>query len=181
MQSKRLFVGIPLSETISNALFSVKEGMPHTFLRWTNPENLHVTVCFIGNKLVEETELLYSSFESLQAHSFSMRIKEIVPVKRRNRVDMIWATFEQSREFTELSLQMHALLKVSIERPPLPHITMCRVKPYPKESFPALNQNSVTEKELTAGEVVLYESRSTGKGAAYIPLKRILLSESKIL
>src|SRR3989338_51331 len=79
MQKHRIFIAVNLPEKIRNKLAGYKEKWPGLPARWTNPENLHITLAFIGyasdEELVEACEIAKKVAE--KHNPFSVNINKI--------------------------------------------------------------------------------------------------------
>lgn len=126
---KRIFIGIFLPETFQESLSSLCFGV--SGMKWTKPENLHITLKFIGeveNRLFEEiSESLYDA----KFKPFIVKVKGIGTFQNKFN-QLIWAGLEQSEEILELYKKIEKMLsKFGIpkeKREYLPHVTLGRGK-----------------------------------------------------
>ncbi len=80
---------------------------------------------------------------------------------------MVWATFEESPAFAQLAHRLASALDIPLDHPPLPHVTLSRVKKgervrLDKGAFPA-----VSELQLHVNSIALWESQLNPQGALY--------------
>jgi len=71
MSTRRLFVAIPLPEEAKDDLMAT---MPlrdrNRDIRWTERENLHFTLSFLGDREEEELESIYAKIEEIAGDRF---------------------------------------------------------------------------------------------------------------
>ena len=179
MSEKRLFVAIPLPDALIQLLVTYQQIIVHPYLAWVKPENLHITLHFLGD--INETEIhnIEEKLASLVTFPcFSLQGKEIKPINRRGRTEMIWASFEESKEFVILATHMAQILNLPLSHPPLPHITLARTK---RNKVVKLKDNSFPLAEpviLQVKKFGLYESNLTPQGPIYKVLNEWHLKDS---
>jgi 2'-5' RNA ligase len=175
MPEKRLFVGIPLPDELAHTLAVCR----NTELAWVSTENLHITLLFMGNTPSGEIDNIAGKLASLVTfQGFCLHFSEVLVIKRRGKINMIWAAFEESKEFVSLATQIAQLVGISSDYPPLPHITLARVKQnktarIDKNVFPAINHLKLAVKKIN-----LYESNLTPQGSVYTILEQWHLKDS---
>lgn len=130
----RLFVAVSLPDEVKRALAQQQKPAKAPGIRWTEPSQMHVTVCFLGevaeifvDAIRDRLRLLSSRHEP-----FTMRIARL----RFKQPAMIWAEIESSGAFDQLSVDAHqemakidpGFVRIAEEmRPPRPHITLARL------------------------------------------------------
>ena len=78
MADKRLFVAIPLPNDLIQLLGTYQHVIVHPYLAWVKPENLHITLHFLGNTEESEIHNIEEKLASLVTFpSFSLHGKEI--------------------------------------------------------------------------------------------------------
>ena len=72
----RLFVAVNFSDEVKNRILEVREQLRGQTLRgnFTRPENLHLTLAFIGETPEEKLDSLYGIIEGINAPPFEMSI-----------------------------------------------------------------------------------------------------------
>ena len=137
-QRHRIFIAINLPEEIKNNLADYQQKYPELPSRWIKPENLHITLIFIGytdERGLEEIKQVLRQI-SAKHNSFSISLTKIsygptgiMPPR------MIWAIGERSEEFLALKKDLEtAILKlerisfIPEKRESTPHITLARIK-----------------------------------------------------
>ena len=110
MKKRRVFIAINLPEDIKKKLAGYKERWPELPIRWTKPENLHITLDFIGYVADEElVEICEKTKEIADEHNaFEVKLTQICygPTDKKPP-RMIWAIGEKIKE---LNLSPHITL-----------------------------------------------------------------------
>lgn len=127
---QRLFVAVELPDAVREALTALQNGL--SGIRWTAPENLHLTLRFIGEVPMAQVEKIQAALEDVQAKSFSLRLSKLGFFDRRPQA-ILWAGIEASQELLALKEQVDATLEARADlRLPQgrfsPHITLGRMK-----------------------------------------------------
>lgn len=121
----RLFAAVHLSGEMKNALLQCQEEMRRQGVsgNFTRPENLHLTLAFIGE--TERAAEARRALEEIQIPAFSMVLDGIGRFS-----DLWWAGIGENASLQELARQTQERLRArgfSIERRPFhPHITLVR-------------------------------------------------------
>jgi len=131
----RLFTAIDLSEEVRRNLERLLERLrPTARLRWSRPENLHVTTKFIGEwpeARLDELKRALAAIPRPGAIPIAVRGLGWFPNARAPRV--FWAGIEAGSGLAELARQTElstSRLGVPEEgRPYSPHLTLARVPP----------------------------------------------------
>ena len=179
MTQKRLFIGIPLSDELAQTLAACRNFVHHPELAWVSTQNLHITLLFMGDIAVEEIDKIKENLASLVTFpDFCLRFKEVQVISRRGQTNMIWAGFEESLAFTSLATQIAQIVGIPSDYPPLPHVTLARVKRNKKVK---VNKNAfqpINHLKLAVKKFNLYESNLTPQGSVYTVLAQWNLKDS---
>ena len=136
----RLFVAIAIPETVRNELIAVQRELKPLALgdvRWTNAEQLHLTLKFLGNVLASSVEAVKQSLAAACAATapFHLRAEGIgfFPNERQPRV--VWVGFGSGEnELTDLQMRIERRLAPFAEKPGaekfLAHATLGRFQKY---------------------------------------------------
>jgi RNA 2',3'-cyclic 3'-phosphodiesterase len=178
---KRLFVAIPLTQEYISFLNSFREANKDLKnVRWTLPENLHITLCFIGKVAESKTEEIISVIDELtqKTNPFSLEFKENRYATDKRQPTMIWCEFQKNKDFVDLYNSLHKrpteyLVKKESRKNPIPHITLARLKSFSKDQ---LIQDKELPGILTVNKIELWESKLNPAGSEYSMIKRFLLS-----
>jgi 2'-5' RNA ligase len=134
---RRIFIAINFPEDIKKELSSFQKKWPELPIRWTKPENLHITLAFLGYLADEElVEVLRITKEVAQRHRpFSINLNKICygPPKKPPR--MVWVEGEKSKDLANLQIDLEKSLTSSgkikfepEERSFTSHITLGRIR-----------------------------------------------------
>jgi len=176
--TKRLFLGIPLSEKVlCHTVSFIANQKEMQGIRWIPKENFHVTACFIGNVITDQTDNLIQMTKNAISHcdQFCLIFRKfcLMPEKRPY---MVWAQFDINENFNKLVADIHkaAGVKFNKNKPSIPHVTLARFKDpgLSKKITTDLNKNIP---DMIVKEVVLYESVLKPTGAEYKKLFRFRL------
>jgi RNA 2',3'-cyclic 3'-phosphodiesterase len=173
----RVFVALEIPSTVRENLAallkSLREVSPQT--RWVRPENLHVTLKFIG-------EVAEAKFAAIRSALAGVRSEQPVtldfhglgffPNEKHPRV--FWAGIEASPNLKTLAADIdRAAEKLGIpaeKRPFSPHLTLARFEPprLPEKLRAAIQENAAPNfGSLRAGRFHLIESKLKPAGAEY--------------
>jgi RNA 2',3'-cyclic 3'-phosphodiesterase len=173
----RLFVALDLPDAVRRALaeFIAKLKPKSRGARWIHPENLHITLKFIGhvgNKKLSPIHAALSWIHSEQPIELHFRGMGFFPNERRPRV--FWCGIAGSPNLAELAADIdRALLPLGIEadtRPFTPHLTLARFKSdagVHKLVRAATDMKSTDFGVATETNFHLYESLLKSTGAQY--------------
>lgn len=137
-EKHRIFIAINLPEEIKTVLSESQKKWPSIPARWTKPENIHITLVFVGyadEQGLEEIKQILADV-AIKHNPFSISLTKISygpPGITPPR--MIWAIGEKSGEFASLcdnlGRTLSSLPKISFkpeDREVIPHITLARIK-----------------------------------------------------
>lgn len=179
---KRLFIGIPVESEMAGIQVQAWKTEPElagTVIKWTKPENWHITLIFLGNtpdSMIDQLKsLIKESFAGLS--SFRTGLLGIGLFPNAHNPKVLWLGVEDIQplmtgydRLTEMLLQNG----ISSDNKPLrPHLTLARIR----NSVQGNPITSMIEKyqnycfgTVEIKSVVLYESISTNDGPVYKPL-----------
>lgn len=184
----RLFLAIELSDEVREAIAAFQKELESQLgsARWVPPENLHLTIRFIGEEGPEVVEglsrILPSQLEGIPPFTVSFRGFGCFPNPKRARilwvgVDPVPENLRRLERVGEAAVQE---LGVEPERRPFrPHLTIARLKrrgrdPAVEKVVPATSDRVFGELSVT--ELVLFESHLSADGAIHRPLERFPVS-----
>jgi RNA 2',3'-cyclic 3'-phosphodiesterase len=194
----RLFVALDLDPQIRDAIASfmneVRRLAPD--VRWVQPESLHVTLKFIGERPDAKVNDIENALRGISAKAFqlSFRGSGFFPSEKSARV--FWIGIEADAALAELAAKVEAsLVPLGIEaekRAFNPHLTLARAgngsgaparqkSDRPNRRFSAL-QTKISEMSapdfgtMNAAEFFLYRSQLSSRGAQYTKIARFPLS-----
>ncbi len=181
MNTKRLFISIPLSENWLDLFERNKKEHLHQPIRWIEKENLHITVHFIGETSEAEIPTMREKLKqiSLESPPFSLEFSKIDSAPPGKHKRMIWAYFLPSKPFENLVLRIQSVIggEGAVEsHEPLPHATLARFKPLRQLKFP---QIQMPKQILTVDQFDLEQSELLPAGARYTLLESFPLKGVK--
>jgi 2'-5' RNA ligase len=182
MSSVRAFLGVPLTTELQEAIRSLQSGLMSriTGIRWSRPENLHLTLHFFGETAQENLEKIRVSMLSVKHCHRPFQVDVIglgaFPSLRRPRV--IWLGLNPQNRLRQLHRDCHRALHeagfVIDSRPYSPHLTIGRAKHRVNELTALGNElDNQLIGHLPIDSLILYESRLSPAGAKHIPLLTI--------
>ena len=127
--NKRLFVAIDPPAEIREQLVGICCGLPDA--RWIPPEQLHLTLCFIGEVSGSAFLDIREALEEIQVAPFSLRLQGVGFFPPRGQPRVIWAGIERSEPLLVLQRKITTrLFALGVEpenRKFSPHITLARL------------------------------------------------------
>ncbi|HYS23035.1 MAG TPA: RNA 2',3'-cyclic phosphodiesterase [Candidatus Eisenbacteria bacterium] len=177
----RLFVALEIPFAVRENLAALLESLRavSSQTRWVRPENLHVTLKFMGE--VPETKLaatrsVLAGVRSDQPVTVDFRGLGFFPNEKRPRV--FWAGIEASPNLKTLAADIESVVeKLGIpreQRPFSPHLTLARFEPpgLPEKLRSAIQENAAREfGSLRTNQYHLIESKLKPSGAEYTTLE----------
>jgi 2'-5' RNA ligase len=177
----RLFIAIEIPSDVRNALAALVKELQKIApkAKWVRPENLHVTLKFLGSTEEEKRDQIEDTLKAIrspQPVSLEFRGLGFFPNEKRPRV--FWAGMESSVNLRPLGQDIdravHQLGFPLEARPFTPHLTLARFNPagLPPHLASAVKQHTSRGfGSLTAREFHLIESRLKPTGAEYTTLQ----------
>jgi 2'-5' RNA ligase len=175
----RIFVSFPVPSLQAEALEIIRQqNSLATGIRWTQIQNLHVTIFFLGEVLEENLPAINRaiSFVTVETLPFNLTFEKITFAGKLKHGGMIWARFLKSNSYASLSGNIyHAVREFLLTQPvfkdPIPHITLARFK----------RETDLTKINLTMGFALelpsinyceLWKTIQTKEGVLYKSLGR---------
>ena len=177
---KRLFIALNFPSDIVVKLTELQSGLRGA--RWVPPQNLHLTLSYIGeasNILLEDLEDMLSS---LAAHAFCMQLRGINHFTSKGRSKSIWVGVAEEPSLFSLHSKVKNCLQINRiprdKRQFSPHVTIARLKnvrPEDTAEFIAFN-NLFKTRSFRIESFTLFESISKKEGSIYLPLEKFRLT-----
>ena len=125
----RLFFGLELPEELRIRIDALSAGIDRA--RWTEPENLHVTLRFIGEVEEPAMEDIAQEATAIRFDPFPVTLSGAGHFERRGRVSAVWLGIEPDPALTALRDRIEAAT-VRAGQPPegrkfRPHVTVARL------------------------------------------------------
>jgi RNA 2',3'-cyclic 3'-phosphodiesterase len=177
---QRLFLAIPLPETLKQAIEAYKTSILLPSARWVKKDNLHITISFFGNIEEEFIPVMVEHLELVtqKAKRFTLTLAqaEFAP---RKRPRMLWLRYHEQEAFWSLVTAVETRIgeiadNSAFERKKtVAHITLARLHNTEAE-LPDLPQQPQLE-QLRVTSITLYSSTLTPTGPIYTILKEFPL------
>ena len=173
MRTKRLFVCIELPDSITEFLAHLDPNLRG--VRWLTPEQMHLTLSFLGSVSSDAEEKLRENLSTIRVTSFFLSVGGVGTFPAKGRPKIIWTGVGSGHPhlFQLYKRVQEAVLAAGIEpdlRPWHPHITLARCN----ESIDAaaVRQFVKTHADVEVGLIrvtsfALYSSELTPAGSVY--------------
>ena len=168
----RLFVAVPLPELVRTRLSMLQSGLQGA--RWIKPENVHLTLRFIGevrNDLASDIDMALSE---IAAPAFTLELDGIGNFARGRHPHALWAGLAKSEPLMHLQAKIESVLvRTGLdaeERKFSPHITIARLKdarPNRVEAW-AAEHGTFRTAPFQVDRFALFSSFLKSDGAMYI-------------
>jgi 2'-5' RNA ligase len=181
-ESIRSFIAFDIeSDTVLNRLTTTQRMLLQTGadLKLVEPQNIHITIRFLGNITPATSEKTYEEMKKTQFTAFNVQIKGVGAFPNPNYPRVIWAGITQGADqlqniFTQLEPRLHGLGFTPDPKGFSPHLSIARVRTGRNKQQLAefLTKNANYEfGTLDAKCLRLKKSTLTPKGPIYSTLK----------
>jgi 2'-5' RNA ligase len=161
------FVAVPLPQNVktefSTYMKKIKNDFP--FTRWVHPEDLHITLAFLGNVEPKQLDLLNPQLKEAAARhaTFTLSLSELGTFGNRQSPRIFWYGVEKSQPLNDLRDDIFTACErigISLDtRPFHPHITMARKWKGPGSIYQDnMPQASTLDHTFEVREAVLFET-----------------------
>jgi len=173
---KRIFLAINLPEEIKKQLLEIirdlENQFPENTIKWTQPENLHITIFFFGNKNENEIKNIIQSTFDLNIEKFKLKIKKIAYGPDSKNPKMIWAILEHSPEIKKINDFFSDSRKNKNNF--ITHITLARINNFALREMEFLPEIDCDQDiKFNASSMEFMESKLNQKSAKYKEIKKI--------
>lgn len=157
------FIAIPLQERhkahFSKWQINLKEELPYK--QWTNKEDLHITLKFIGAVDSNKLDLLLNSLNVMEKTTpFRITTKSIGFFGNPKKPRVLWAGVEQTNFLTALHDGVEDIaVKAGLQkenRSFTPHITLAKKWNGEEGNLSGLNEQYDEQLELAVNQIVVY-------------------------
>lgn len=185
----RLFAAVDLDDEARLAVAAEQKRLARILdegraLRWVRPEQIHLTLCFLGEVDQTRTDTLVAAFGAdLVAPRFTMLFAGLGVFPPRGAPNVLWLGVREGEasviDVQRLIANRLAALGFPREtRPYHPHLTLARwrgARPAAaRRALAADRGDEIARVRVTV--VTLYQSRLSPQGASYAPLARAALT-----
>ncbi|HET8728060.1 MAG TPA: RNA 2',3'-cyclic phosphodiesterase [Alphaproteobacteria bacterium] len=179
----RLFTALDLPEAVRDRLAMLQSGVPGA--RWIRPENLHVTLRFIGEVDEHVAEDLDASLARAAAPGFDLRLSGVGHFGTERKPTTLWVGVERSDALQFLHDKVdRALVAAGLtpdDRKFKPHVTLARLRSHARVERVGrwLEANALFQAgPIRIDGFVLYRSHLGSEGSVYEPLVEYPLKEA---
>ena len=181
METIRCFIAIELSREIKQALGEIERELQKSIsgVKWVDPENIHLTLKFLGNIQKGTVEDIKHILEQAVSGTppFKIRLSEAGAFPGISRPRVLWVGIDEGKhESAEIAGRIDdGVSRLGVEkesRPFHPHLTLARVK-FIKDKDSVRNAFSslrIPPSLMTADSLTLFQSTLTREGPVYTPL-----------
>lgn len=168
----RLFVAVDLPDNVKKQVENLCSGLRG--VRWVKPEQMHLTMRFIGEVNNEQYQRIKTALGQIQFSPFELGLHGVGQFSLKKTPRVIWVGLTESPALADLARQVEKTV-VALGFPPedkpfSPHITLARIKLPPSindlEHFYSKNAAFQTE-TFSINEFILYSSTLTPAGSIY--------------
>jgi 2'-5' RNA ligase len=169
----RLFVAIDLPADLRERLAALSNGIPGA--RWVAPENLHLTLRFIGEADGTQAQDIDAALTGLRAQSFPVTLAGLGRFGNGTKLRALWAGVEANPALERLQAKIEQALQRAGLPPEgrkfKPHVTLARFKNGSNVRLLGyLEAHSLFYAEaFEVRNFVLYSSFLSHNGAIYTP------------
>lgn len=183
----RAFIAIPFPEDVRASLAAFQDQLKPcgASIAWVAPENLHLTLKFLGDITDEQKTAMEGELKRIasQTPAFTMELGEVGVFPSPDAPRVVWVGLKQGTEHvTALAGQLEqAARKLGLrseERPFSAHATLGRVRT-PRSKTPLMKGLERAPWQMSRGwtvdHVTLYQSELSATGAHYTALAELYL------
>lgn len=169
----RLFVAVDLPWDLKQRLALLAGGVPGA--RWVPPENLHISLRFIGEVSPVQAEEIDHALAAVRAPRFSLSLAGVGLFEKSSRGGVLWVGVERNPALDHLQAKIEtALQRAGLERERrrfAPHVTLARLGNAPEAKVAAFVQanNLFRAAPVPMEHFFLFSSHLHRDGSVYTP------------
>jgi 2'-5' RNA ligase len=184
VESRRLFLAVPVSEQIRDALANHLKSQCHGKSlpgRPAKPESWHFTLKFLGNVGEAQCDSLVQAMKNARFDpAFEVKFGSLGAFPRAAKATVLWIGVEKGGEqLSRLASTVEdAATSVGFapeNRSYHPHLTLSRIRP-PQSIGPLLSQVAPLGMQMAVKKIVLYQSHLSREGARYQAVEQFALN-----
>ncbi|MCX7732547.1 MAG: RNA 2',3'-cyclic phosphodiesterase [candidate division WOR-3 bacterium] len=183
----RSFVAVDTSVSVRGELARLVKDLEvktEFSVKWVKPEQMHITLAFLGEVTSEFVQNAESRLKQSIAGfpEFSCQLAGLGAFPSVNRARVIWAGVGTGADRV-IALQrevVQTLMRIGFvpeRRPFSPHLTLGRMRVPVNVQF--INSVSFVSSEWRVSELIIYQSELHPSGPVYTPLVRLQLSTAE--
>ncbi len=169
----RLFVAVALPEDLRARLSGLQQGVPAA--RWVDPDNLHLTLRFVGEADSGQAQDLDAALVQVRAARFEVSLAGVDCFGRGRKSRALWVGVEPAPELDRLQRRVEQAVQAAgfepVGRKFKPHVTLARLKGDPGQPLldHLVHHATFRAKAFEVREVVLFSSFLAQAGAIHTP------------
>ena len=190
MAKIRTFIAIKIAFTpkIQDLFETLKKELRGEHIKWVSPDNLHITLKFIGDTDDRKIPLIVKRLAAAAniAKPFPLKVVGCGVFPNPKRARVVWLGLQYPEILDRLKDEIEELLAYIVpvdEKDFHPHLTLGRVKSplvHPDRLVALLTKMKDAEaEELLIDEFVLMQSEISREGPVYTPLKKFSLRKEE--
>jgi 2'-5' RNA ligase len=191
-EAHRLFIAVSIPDKVKSEIEKTQDilrrAMPIGAVRWTKPEQFHITLKFLGNVKVSDTDALTQAVRDV-CKNFSplkLRAEWLGFFPNENRPRVVWIGVHDKKNIL-LKLQkaiesaVKGLTKEAVDKAFTGHLTLGRAKDIERKNAETLRKVAGTFAKRffggwTASEVEIFRSDLSADGSHYHRLASVPLA-----
>ena len=173
----RLFTALSIPEDLRLRLAAPGSGIDGA--RWVDADNLHITLCFIGDVFEPVADEVFHALEAVRGTPVPVRLGAAGQFASRGRARAVWVGVEKTPELSLLHDKIaRALIRAGLppEGRKWPHVAIGRLKVRGPNMCSTGWKRHVLRASVQAPSFMLYESRLGCSGPDYAPLAKFPLT-----
>ena len=189
---KRTFIAVKIQPetTLLNAYNNIKTQFPNDKIKWVEPDNLHITLKFIGVTSNQQIGMISNTLNEISAsfNGFEIAVKKFGIFGKTSWPRVLWLGIEDGGKMESLASNINDhLFNYQIpkeEKKFSPHLTIARIKYFKSASRLAdlIRDYSETEfQKSQVREIIFYESILQPSGPIYSVIKNFSLKPNSTL
>ncbi len=186
--SLRTFIAVKIApETKLQEMFSyLKESLRDEQMKWVNENNLHLTLKFLGETTIQQTEEIKDKLELIRRNfrSFPIVLKGLGYFKSKRQPKVLFARIEDAGLLKALALVIEeSVSELGFEhekRKFSPHLTLARIrdlKDVGKFHRLVESYSNTFFQDDALSEIIFYQSILKPQGAVYKPIEIFKLKD----
>jgi RNA 2',3'-cyclic 3'-phosphodiesterase len=188
MEFKRLFVGIGFSDRFAKSVETWTKKIRKTadqkeiFLKWTPPDNYHVTLVFLGNTPVNDIPRIQETIQQVAENhsSFQLKIRDISGFPTVQQARVLYLGVQRSQALLDLQTNLESTLLPldKADHEYSPHLTIARLR-NPKSCRDLLSPFAhIDLGKQEVDSVALFQTKLSNGFPTYEKLFRVELNQS---
>lgn len=172
----RLFAGLELPVLLRQRLTLMHGGIDGA--RWTERDNFHLTLTFIGNVDEAVAEAAHDALSSVHTEPFTLQVKGTGAFAKGKDVHVLWIGVEHNEVLFRLKDKIdRALQRAGVpfeNRKYTPHITIARLQKSADEKEIArfMQEHNLFSGEFDVDTFTLFRTHQTKNGSMYEPVEQ---------